>query len=155
MRWVPDCFLTYETLMAPDEAASRLASQVETRRYRRWCLDRRPFRGRVTENGFKIRPFSPWYACRPVLRGTFEARTTGTRIGVHVRLQRAEQVVLLVWLSWFGLIAQAGVYALRGSGDPTLLLIACAFLLTGYGLIVGGFWHGAGKAIETLDKIFT
>jgi hypothetical protein len=95
-----------------------------------------PFRGTVTDSGFKLRRnISGRNSFLPMIRGRLRATSTGTRITVTMFLHPLVAIFMAFWL-----IVTGGLNF--GPFDPVLGLL----LLFGIGLVVFGFFPEAIKA---------
>lgn len=118
--------------------------------YSFFSIDKNPFVGTLTHDGFKVRRNTIFRtAFEPFAFGKIKATNTGVNITILYR----SHMLLIIFLCFWSLISLgSAISMIIGDQNDVALLFFGAFLF-GYFLLKSGIWFGVPKLHKTIENL--
>lgn len=156
MPLLPFQRLEIHSPLPAEEAAERLAAQVEPLRWFRFKHGTCAFEGSVDGSEFRIRRVIGYRnSFLPQIRGTISPTATGSRIDCRLSLHPFVIAFMVIWFGAVIAIGGAFVFTPTEPGrSPWFRLIPVAMLVFGWILATGPFAFEANRARHLLTELF-
>jgi len=160
MKFLPYENYTLATKLSPAETFARLRDNiiVTSRPISNFKIKTtRSYWGHLKGDSFEIHRVT-WYAnsFAPVITGQIHDDRGQTRIHIKMKMRAIIVVLFIIWMSGVTLALVASIIdTIESQKLSSLLFVAIAFYVIGYGLCLTGFKYESSKSKKILDAILS